>query len=207
MIETILTRQSMCGGDIPSGCAESCSLRSSSLSQPPPRPTPTGPTGQDYVAAALPRTQRRHAVVALVAVVNRRPRGTQGPDLAQILLSTRPSRRMRAPTVTQSANVLAATPASSPPACALGSLGVGDLRLALHAGTPPPGFGARATVVDALAAACRRAVPAAFLQAVAPPAARPPFPPPPSPCPPCPPPGNPKIICPTPAPAVCPEQA
>jgi hypothetical protein len=109
----------------------------------------------------------------------------------------------------QATNVLAATPASLPPACALGSLAVSDLRLALHAGTPPPGFGARSTVVDALAAACRRAVPAAFLQAVAPPATTPPFPPRPSPCPPCPPvpPGNPKIICPTPAPAVCPGQA
>jgi hypothetical protein len=168
-----------------------------------------GPTGLDYVAVALPRRQPGHAVVALVAVVNRRPRGTQAPDLAEVLLSTRPSRRMRAPTVTQATNVLAATPASSPPACALGSLVTSDLRLALHAGTPPPAFGARSTVVDALAAACRRAVPAAFLQAVAPPATAPPFPPPPSPCPPCPPlpPGNPKIICPTQAPAICPERA
>jgi hypothetical protein len=168
-----------------------------------------GPTGLDYVAVALPRKQPRHAAVALVAVVNRRPRGTLAPDLAEVLLSTRPSRRMHAPAVTQATNVLAATPASPPPACALGSLVASDLRLALHAGTPPPGFGARSTVVDALAAACRRAVPAAFLQAVAPPATAPPFPPPPSPCPPCPPlpAGNPKIICPTQAPAICPERA
>src|SRR3954452_9613642 len=76
-----------------------------------------GPAGLDYVAVALPRQQPRRAVVALVAVVNRRPRGTLAPDLAEIQLSTRPSRRMRAPTVTQATNVLATTPASSPPAC------------------------------------------------------------------------------------------
>jgi hypothetical protein len=168
-----------------------------------------GPTGVDYVAVALPRHQPKHAVVALVAVVNRRPRGSQAPDLAGILLSTRPSRAMRAPAVTQATNVLAAKPASAPAACALGSLTVGDLRFALRAGAAPPGFGARATIVQALNAACGRAIAAAFLQAVRPPAPKAPYPPPPSPCPPCPPfpPGKPAIICPTPAPAACPEPA
>jgi hypothetical protein len=168
-----------------------------------------GPTGLDYVAVAFPRAQPRHAVVALVAVVNRRPRGSQAPDLAQVLLSTRPSRDMRAPSVTQATNVLAATPATAPPACALGSLLASDLRFALRAGTPPPGFGARSTIVQALNAACGRAIADSFLQAVAPPAPKAPYPPPPSPCPPCPPfpPGKTAIICPTPAPAACPEPA
>ena len=167
-----------------------------------------GPTGLDYVAVALPRHQPKHAVVALVAVVNRRPQGSQAPDLARVLLSTRPTRAMRAPTVTQATNVLAAAPASAPPACALGSLTVGDLRFVLRAGTPPPGFGARSTIAQALAAACGRPVDAAFRAAVAPPALPAPLPEP-TPCPPCPPfpPGKPSIVCPTPAPAACPKPA
>jgi hypothetical protein len=167
-----------------------------------------GPTGLDYVAVALPRHQPRHADVALVAVVNRRPRGSQAPDLAHILLSTRPSRAIGVPTVTQATNVLAATPAAAPAACALGSLSVSDLRFALRAGAPPPGFGARSTIVQALDAACGRAVDSAFRTAVAPPALPAPSPKP-TPCPPCPPlpPGQPRIVCPVPAPAVCPTQA
>jgi hypothetical protein len=177
-------------------------------SRPALRLALAGPTGLDYVAVALPRHQPRHAVVALVAVVNRRPRGSQAPDLAHVLLSTRPSRAMRAPTVTQAANVLAAKPASAPPACALGALGVSDLRFALRAGTPPPGFGARSTIAQAFDAACGRAVDAAFRTAVAPPALPAPSPKP-TPCPPCPPfpPAKPSIVCPTPAPAACPEPA
>ena len=167
-----------------------------------------GPTGLDYVAVALPRHQPKHAVVALTAVVNRRPQGSQAPDLAQVVLSTRPSRAMRAPAVTQAANVLARTPTAVPAACALGSLTVSDLRFALRAGTPPPGFGARSTIAQALAAACGRPVDASFRAAVAPPALPAPSPRP-TPCPPCPPfpPGNPRIVCPTPAPAVCPVPA
>ena len=167
-----------------------------------------GPTGLDYVAVALPRHQPKRAVVALVAVVNRRPRGSQAPDLAQVAFSTRPSRAMRAPTVTQATNVLAAKPAAAPAACALGALTVGDLRFALRAGASPPGFGARSTIVQALDAACGRAVDPAFRAAVAPPALPAPSPRP-IPCPPCPPlpPGDPRIVCPRPALAVCPERA
>ena len=167
-----------------------------------------GPTGLDYVAVALPRHQPKRAVVALVAVVNRRPRGSQAPDLAQVAFSARPSRALRAPTVTQATNVLAAKPAAAPAACALGALTVGDLRFALRAGASPPGFGARSTIVQALDAACGRAVDPAFRAAVAPPALPAPSPQP-IPCPPCPPlpPGNPRIVCPRPALAVCPERA
>ncbi|HEX5900620.1 MAG TPA: hypothetical protein VFY32_14540 [Solirubrobacteraceae bacterium] len=169
-----------------------------------------GPTGLDYVVVALPRRQPKHAVVALVAVVNRRPRGSQAPDLARVLLRTRPSRAMGAPTVTEATNVLARPPAGASPACALGSLVVSDLRFALRAGLPPPGFGARSTIVQALNAACGRAVAASFLQAVAPPATVPPEPVPPNPCPPCPPRERsvPQVVCPlltTPPP--CPQSA
>jgi hypothetical protein len=168
-----------------------------------------GPTGLDYVAVALPRHQPRRALVALVAVVNRRPRGAQTPDLASILLGATPSRAMRAPVVSEAMNVLGAAPPSAPPACALGGLGVADLRFKLRAGTAPAGFGARSTIVQALAAVCGRPVDPAFRQAVAPPVAKLPYPPPPAPCPPCPPfpPASPRIVCPTPAPAACPEPA
>jgi hypothetical protein len=173
-----------------------------------------GSAGLDYVAVALPRHQPRHALIALVAVVNRRPTGSQAPDLARILLGTRLSRAMRAPAVTDSVNVLkAGPPAKMAPACALGALGVGDLRFAMRAGAPPPGFGARATIAQALAAACGRPVDPAFRSAVSPPVTLPPQPVPPRPCPPCPPPPRyprspPQIICPDVTPQiVCPQPA
>jgi hypothetical protein len=125
-----------------------------------------GPTGTNYVAAALPRRQPRHALVALVAVVNRAPRGTLLPGVDRIVLSALPSRALAAPTVSEAMNVLAAAPATPPPACALGPLAVADLLLAAHAGAPPPGFSARATVAQALAAACGRPVVPAFRAAV-----------------------------------------
>jgi hypothetical protein len=162
-----------------------------------------GPTGLDYVAVALPRHQPPRALVALVAVVNRRPRGSQAPDLAQILLGTRPSRAMRAPAITQAMNVLGARPASAPPACGLGPLAVGDMSFAVRAGAPPPGYGARATIAQALAAACGRPVEPAFRAAVAPPEQLPP----PRPCPPPCGPMEPRIVCPPPTEIVCPVPA
>jgi hypothetical protein len=165
--------------------------------------TLAGPTGLDYVAVALPRHQPRRALVALVAVVNRRPRGSLAPDIAQILLGTRLSRAVRAPAITEAMNVLGTRPASAPPACALGPLAVADLRFAVRAGAPPPGFGARATIAQALAAACGRPVEPAFRVAVAPPQQTPP---PPGPCPPCRP-IEPRIVCPPPTEIVCPQRA
>ena len=161
-----------------------------------------GPTGLHYVAVALPRHQPPRALVALVAVVNRRPRGSQAPDLTQVLLRTRLSRAMRAPAITEAMNVLGAQPASAPPACALGPLAVGDLRFAVRAGAPAPGFGARATIAQALAAACGRPVEPAFRAAVAPPEQLPPPPPCPPPCGPAP-----RIFCPPPTEIVCPRPA
>jgi hypothetical protein len=162
-----------------------------------------GPSGLDYVAVALPRHQPRRAVLALVAVVNRRPRGSQAPDVARIALAISPSRAMRAPVVSQAANVLGAPPTAAPPACALGPLAVGDLRFAMRAGAPPPGFAARSTIAQGLAAACGRPVDPAFRTAVAPP---PPPQPLPEPCPPCPPtPRQPAIVCPERPPVICPQ--
>ena len=165
-----------------------------------------GPTALDYVAVALPRHQPRRALVALVAVVNRRPRGSLAPDVAQIVLGTRLSRAMRAPAVTEATNVLGAAPASGPPACALGSLAVGDLRFAVRAGAPPPGFAARSTIAQALAAACGRPVDPAFRVAVAPAFTPTPLPHP-KPCPPPCRPIEPRIVCPEPPQIVCPLPA
>jgi len=139
------------------------------------RPAPT-----DYVAVALPRRQPAHALVALVAVVNRAARTVFVPDTAQIVLRTRLSRPLTPPVTSAAANVLRTTPAPLPPACTLGPLAVGDLRLALHAGAPPPrGFGVRATIVQALDGACGRPVNAAFRVAVSPTQLSPPKCPPP----------------------------
>jgi hypothetical protein len=165
-----------------------------------------GPTGLDYVAVALPRHQPRRALVALVAVVNRRPRGSQAPDIARILLGIEPSRAMRAPVVSEAANVLGAPPIAAPPACALGALAVGDLRFAMRAGAPPSGFAARSTIAQALAAACGRPVDPAFRTAVAPPAPAPLPKPCPPPCPPTP--MQPRIVCTMPpALVICPRAA
>jgi hypothetical protein len=161
-----------------------------------------GPNGLDYVAAALPRHQPRHALVALVAIVNRRPQGSLAADVSEIPLTTRPSRKLSAPRISTAMDVLAAHSATTSAACALGPLTVGDLRFALRAGTPPTSYGARSTIVQALAAACGRPVAPAFRLAVQPPATEPPLPPQ---CPPC----RPlplRIVCPqeTPPPAICP---
>jgi hypothetical protein len=163
-----------------------------------------GAAPTDYVAVALPRHQPAHALVALVAVVNRDARTVGVPDTAvPIVLSTRPSRPLARPVTSVATNVLRAAPAPPPRACALGALGVGDLRLALHGGaTPPRGFGARATIVQALDGACGRAVAPAFRVAVAPPQLGQPT---------CPPPCRPiervvNIACPeTPPPVLCPR--
>jgi hypothetical protein len=162
-----------------------------------------GPAGTDYVAAALPRKQPRHALLALVAIVTRTPSAT---DPSQILLSTNPSHPLSTPRMSEALNVLAAKPATAPSACALGPLAVGDLRLALRAGTAPQGFGARSTIAQALNAACGRAVDPAFRQAVAP-TPIPVGPKPPPGCPPCRP-GVTRIVCPlAPPPAICPDAA
>ena len=129
------------------------------------------PTGLDYVAVALPRHQPEHALVALVAVVNRRPRGSQAPDLAQIAAR---ARGRRAPCARpRSRRRRTSSPRRRPAPrrrARLGALSVSDLRFALRAGAPPPGFGARSTIAQALNAACGRPVDTAFRAAVAPPA-------------------------------------
>ena len=137
-------RSPRCATPCPTGRGPRCASRS------PARPAWT--TWRSRSRAISPGTRSSRSWPWSTAARS----GSQAPDLAQVLLSTRPSRAMRAPTVTQATNVLARTPAAAPAACALGPLAVGDLRFALRAGTPPPGFGARSTIVQALAAACGR---------------------------------------------------
>jgi hypothetical protein len=165
--------------------------------------------GADYVAAALPRKQPRRAVLALVAIVTH---GANPTDPSQIVFSTNPSHRLAAPRMSEASDVLAAAPAAKPSACSLGPIQASGLRLALHSGIAPKGFGARATIAQALAAACGRAVDPAFKAAVAAPTGQPvPTPIPPGKCPPCRPiePSQPRIVCPlaTPPPAICPDAA
>lgn len=160
-----------------------------------------GPIGAQYVAAAALRHQPRGALVVLVAVVNRRAIGATPVIPQAIDLRTRLTRPAKAPKTSQSVDVLAKPPAPPPPACALGALDAGALRVALHTGTAPSGFGVRSTVVQALAAACGRAVAPTFRTGIAPPV--PPVPKCPPPCGPqpyiiCPGPAAPRLICPPP---------
>src|SRR5207247_8568873 len=108
-----------------------------------------GPNGLAYAAAALPVRQSRASLTALVAVVNRRPQGSLAPDLASIPLAARLSAPLARPRVTIAVNVLARGRGAVCGAKASGAMGRGDLRRALGAGSPPPGFGARDTVAQA----------------------------------------------------------
>ena len=246
MVGTILTRQSMCGGDIPCGmrrvllaalvvslaapaAAQAHQIRVAragpvrrlrrpgALRRAPraaaraaPRRSP-GPTGLDYVAVALPRHQPRHALVALVAVVNRRPRGSQAPDLAQVLLRTRPSRAMRAPTVTPVDRTSSpAKPASAPAGlrpraaggratCASPCAPARRRRASARARpsprrSPPPAGGAVDPAVPRGRRAARRCVRRRPCRE-------------PVPAVPAAPRGRPRIVCPAAAPAVCPSGA
>ena len=96
-----------------------------------------------------------------VAVVNRRPRGSQAPDLApDPARRRRPSRSMRAPVVSRGAErARAALRPGRPRRAVLGRAGRrGDLRFALRGGSAPPGVRrAAATIVQALGRRVRTA--------------------------------------------------
>ena len=247
MVGTILTRQSICGGDIPCGMRRVLLAALVSLSRSPRRgPGPPDPTWPRRPSSTSPIAQVRYAVphgaAARAAPRARRPhrpglRGRRAPAPPAQARGRRARRRgqppparlagarpgpascsgrarrapMRAPTVTQSTDVLAAAPRHRP------------------AGLRPRAAGGRATCASPCAAgsaaarasararrSSRRWPPPAggpstppFLQAVAPPAAagavapadrrarharRPRAP-------------RPRIVCPLPAPAVCPTRA
>jgi hypothetical protein len=170
---------------------------------------PVGPTGLNFLAVARPVSQPRGGLVALVVVVNRRPRGSLAPDLQGIDLTTRLSRVVRRPQLSEVVNLYGAAPHEHTTVRALCSvpgsrrLGPGDLRLLTRAGAPPPGFNARATVVQAFQTACGRPVDRRFRAAVQQVQPTPPAPPPPpSPCP-CQP--RPGISCPDAPPPPCPQ--
>jgi hypothetical protein len=131
-----------------------------------------GPAGLDFVGAAALRRQPAHALVVLVVVVNRRPRGSLAPDLAALRLGARLSRALRAPRTVQQADVYGAPhrpPAGLCATPAAGSLEARDVHLLTAAGSPPPGFGPAATVAQGFDAACGREPNPAFRTSVDPP--------------------------------------
>ena len=158
-----------------------------------------GPNGLDYVAAATPVRQPKGSLIALVAVVNRRPQGSLAGDLVAVRVSARLSAALGSPRVAVATNVLSGGRGAVCAAKASGAMAAASLLGLLAAGSPPPGFGSRETVAQAFNAACGRPVSQAFRAAVAAPApvlVRPPAPK----CPPCRPPrgagaGQPRHVC------------
>jgi hypothetical protein len=146
---------------------------------PPIRLALRGPAGLDYVAGATTRFAVRGRSRLLVLVVNRRPRGSLAPDLAQIGLTLTAARRLGAPAMLQTRNPFTG-PASrlTPALCDLPIRGVSlkasDLRSVLSTGLPLTGapgdgvarFGAEAAVAQAYDVVCGRPYDPAFRQAV-----------------------------------------
>lgn len=129
-----------------------------------------GPTGLDYVAAAVTRFSVRGRPRALVLVVNRRPRGSLAPDLARIDFTLSAPRRLGAPLVQQLSNPFTRPTRLTPALCDLPirgpSLAAGDLRPVLSRGAAPGGFSAAAAVAQAYDVVCRRPFSESFRQAV-----------------------------------------
>jgi hypothetical protein len=132
-----------------------------------------GPTGLDYVAAAVTRSGVLGESRALVLVVNRRPRGSLAPDLARIGLTVTAPRRLGAAVVSQVSDPFTRVRIGLTPAlCDLptpgASLAVGEIRSVLSRGVALTGFGAAAAIAQAYDVVCRRPYEPAFRQAVSP---------------------------------------
>ena len=106
-----------------------------------------------------PASRRRARRRPRGASSTRRPRGSQAPDVARmppghaaLARHARPdaSRGRRTSSLVAPASRAGRVRASGPAAS------VADLRFAMRAGAPPPGFGARSTIAQALAAGCGR---------------------------------------------------
>jgi hypothetical protein len=131
----------------------------------------SGPTGLDYVAAAVTRLALHGRPRALVLVVNRRPRGSLAPDLARIGLDVTAARSLGRPLVLQLANPFTRPSGGPIPAlCNLPTHGVslapGDLRSVLSRGTALGAFSVETAIAQAYDVVCRRPYDPAFRQAV-----------------------------------------
>jgi hypothetical protein len=131
----------------------------------------SGPTGLDYVAAAVTRSALHGRPRALVLVVNRRPRGSLAPDLARIGLSVTAARSLGPPAVLQLADPFTHPSGGPIPAlCNLPTHGValapGDLRSVLSRGAALGAFSVETAIAQAYDAVCRRPYDPAFRQAV-----------------------------------------
>jgi hypothetical protein len=130
-----------------------------------------GPTGLDYVAAAVTRSGIGGGPRALVLVVNRRPRGSLAPDLARIGLTVTAARSLGAASVWQISDPFTQVRIGLTPAlCNLPTRGAspvaGDIRSVLSRGVALAGFGAGAAIVQAYDLVCRRPYEQAFREAV-----------------------------------------
>jgi hypothetical protein len=131
-----------------------------------------GPTGLDYVAAAVTRFTVSGRPRALVLVVNRRPRGSLAPDLARIDLTLTAAKRLGAPVVSQVSDPLTRVSIVLTAAlCRLPTRGTalaaGELRLVLSRGVALNGFTPEAAIAQAYNVVCGRPYNPTFKQAVA----------------------------------------
>jgi hypothetical protein len=131
-----------------------------------------GPTGLDYVAAAVTRSGVS-GPRALVLVVNRRPRGSLAPDVARIGLTVTVARRLGAAVVSQVSDPFTRLRIGLTPAlCDLPTRGAalvaGEIRSMLSRGVALTGFSATAAIAQAYDVVCRRPYEQAFRQAVSP---------------------------------------
>jgi hypothetical protein len=130
-----------------------------------------GPTGLDYVVAAVTRPGVAGGPRALVLVVNRRPRGSLAPDLARIGLTVTAPRRLGAASLSQISDPFTQVRIGLTPAlCDLprrgSSLVPGEIRSILTRGVALAGFSAEAAIVQAYDAVCRGPYEQAFRAAV-----------------------------------------
>jgi hypothetical protein len=132
-----------------------------------------GPTGLNYVAAAVTRSGVSGGSRVLVLVVNRRPRGSLAPDLARIGLTVTAARRLGAAVVSQVSDPFTRARIGLTPAlCDLptrgASLAAGEIRSVLSRGVALTGFSAATAIAQAYDVVCRRPYEQAFRQAVSP---------------------------------------
>jgi hypothetical protein len=129
-----------------------------------------GPTGLDYVAAAVTRFSVLGRPRALVLVVNKRPRGSLAPDLARISFTLSAPARLGRPLMLQASDPFTHPTGLAPALCNLpirgASLAAGDLTAVLSRGPALSGFAAGAAIAQAYDALCRRPFSQSFRQAV-----------------------------------------